>query len=149
MPSFDSEQFFPRPMAEVFDFFRRPANLVRVSPPELHMRLVEGPELLELGSHLVVAGRRWGIPQRIASEVTRFERDVGFVDEQREGPFRRWIHTHLFAEAPGGTRVRDEIFFEPPGGILGLVVGESTVRRDLEWVFQYRNKALRELLGGD
>ena len=51
-----------------------------------YVPLVEGPEQLSLGSRITVQGRRWGIPQRIVSEVTAFEPNVRFVDEQRQGP---------------------------------------------------------------
>ena len=47
MPIFEASTVFPRPIEEVFTFFRDPANLVRISPPELHMHLVEGPPLIE------------------------------------------------------------------------------------------------------
>src|SRR4051812_28873170 len=89
MPHFDSVMTFSRPLPEVFDFFRRPANLVRVSPPELHMRLAEAPEVVELGSRMTIQGRRWGVPQRVVSEITAFELNAFFVDERREGPFRK------------------------------------------------------------
>src|SRR5262245_14986371 len=134
MPQFEAVQSFPLPPTEVFEFFRRPANLIRVSPPELHMKLVEGPERVELGSRLVLAGRRWGVPQRVVSEVTAFEMDAVFVDEQREGPFRKWVHTHRFEAIPGGCRVTDRVEYEPPGGMLGLVVNAGFVERDLRWV---------------
>jgi len=149
MPHFEATQDFRRPIAEVFDFFRRPANLVRTSPPELHMQLAEGPEVLELGSRLVVKGRRWGVPQRIVSQVVEFQPDVSFTDVQVEGPFRQWRHLHRFEALPdGGTRVHDRIEFEPPGGVLGLVVTAGFIEKDLKWVFAYRQEKLRELLGG-
>src|SRR5579884_1284135 len=119
MPSFDAVQTVPRPLAEVFEFFLDPANLVRVSPPELHMRLVEGPPRLQLGSVIVLQGRRWGVPQRVVSAVTAFEPAASFVDEQRQGPFRRWRHVHRFEAAPEGTRIVDHIDYDPPGGLLG------------------------------
>jgi ligand-binding SRPBCC domain-containing protein len=147
MAQFDATQTFPRPIAEVFDFFRRPANLVRVTPPELHMQLVEGPELAELGSRIVLAGRRWGVPQRVASAITVFVLNDHFVDEQREGPFKQWRHTHRFEEIPEGTRVRDHIEYQPPGGLLGLLVCEAFVERDLKWIFEYRSQTLKQLLG--
>jgi ligand-binding SRPBCC domain-containing protein len=147
MPVFEASLNFARTVPEVFEFFRQPAHLVRVSPPELNMRLAEGPERLQLGSRITLLGRRWGVPQRVVSEVTAYELDVYFVDEQREGPFRKWIHTHRFEAIPGGTRVHDRIEFEPPGGLLGMVVTAAAVERDLQWVFAFRSEKLKELLG--
>jgi ligand-binding SRPBCC domain-containing protein len=147
MPHFEQTMRLSRPVAEVFDFFARPANLVRVSPPELHLRLIEGPERLELGARLTLRGWRWGVPQRVVSEVTAFESGVRFVDEQRKGPFGKWVHTHQFEADSGGTLVRDRIEYEPPGGVLGLVVTVGWIERDLEWIFTYRETKLRELLG--
>jgi len=43
---FEASQIYPRPVEEVFAFFRAPANLVKISSPQLHMRLVEGPAQL-------------------------------------------------------------------------------------------------------
>jgi crotonobetainyl-CoA:carnitine CoA-transferase CaiB-like acyl-CoA transferase len=74
------------------------------------MRLVEGPPQLQLGARVVLQGRRWGIPQRVVSEVTAWDPPTSFTDAQVEGPFRRWVHTHSFEAVPEGTRVLDEIF---------------------------------------
>ncbi len=148
MPVFEASQVFPRPIDEVFEFFRSPANLVRISPPELHMALVEGPPLIEMGSRIVLKGRRWGIPQRVVSAVTAFDPPATFADTQVEGPFRKWVHTHRFEAVPEGTRVSDRVEYEPPGGLLGLVARPSLIERDLQWVFEYRTKALKQLLGG-
>jgi ligand-binding SRPBCC domain-containing protein len=147
MPVFEASLVLPRPLQEVFDFFRSPANLVRISPPELHLALVEGPALVELGSRVVLKGRRWGIPQRVVSEITAFEPPAFFTDTQVEGPFRKWAHTHRFEAVPGGTRVLDRVEYEPPGGLLGLVARPVLIERDLQWVFEYRTKKLTELLG--
>jgi ligand-binding SRPBCC domain-containing protein len=146
MPVFEASAVFPRPVAEVFAFFRAPANLVRISPPELHMKLVEGPALVELGSRVVFQGRRWGIPQRMVSEIIALDAPVTFTDTQVEGPFRRWVHTHRFEAVDGGTRVNDRVEYEPPGGLLGLVAGAGMIERDLKWIFEYRTKKVAELL---
>jgi ligand-binding SRPBCC domain-containing protein len=147
MPMFEASQVIPRPVEEVFDFFRAPANLIAISPPELHMALVEGPPLIELGSRVVLKGRRWGIPQRVVSEITAFEPPVTFTDTQVEGPFRKWVHTHRFEPAPEGTRVIDRVEYETPGGLLGLVARPSLIERDLKWIFEYRTKKVAELFG--
>jgi ligand-binding SRPBCC domain-containing protein len=146
MRVFEASQVLPRPVEEVFAFFRDPANLVKISPPELHMRLVEGPAQVELGSRVVIQGRRWGIPQRMVSEITAFEAPVTFTDTQVEGPLGKWVHTHHFEAVPEGTRVSDHVEYEPPGGLLGLVVKAGTIERDLQWIFEYRAKKVAELL---
>jgi ligand-binding SRPBCC domain-containing protein len=147
MPHFEMIENLPAPLSRVFDFFSRPANLVKISPPELHFQLLSGPEQLHLGARVTLQGRRWGLSQRLVSEVTVWEPENRFVDEQREGPFKKWIHTHQFEALPdGGTRVTDRIDYEPPGGMLGFVVTVKAVERDLKWIFEYRREKLMELL---
>jgi ligand-binding SRPBCC domain-containing protein len=146
VPVFEIVQTFSRGLKEVFDFLTQPARVLLASPPELHLRLEEAPERLCLGARVVIHGRRWGIPHRVVSEVTSFDPGVQFVEEQREGPFRRWVHTHRFEAVEGGVLVSDHIEFEPPGGILGLTITTARVQGDLEWVFGYRRTRLEELL---
>jgi ligand-binding SRPBCC domain-containing protein len=147
MPRFESVIRLPRPIAEIFDFFRQPANLLQVTPPDMNLRLLEGPERLQLGSRLVIELRRWGISQRIESAVTIFESEVIFADEQVKGPFRKWVHTHRFASEGGRTRVTDEIEFEAPGGMLGLIVTVPFIERDLHRAFAYRMEQLQRIFG--
>jgi len=147
MPVFESRQLVPRPIEEVFAFFRAPANLVAISPPELHLRVIEGPALIELGSRVVLKGRRWGIPQRMVSEITAFDAPHTFTDTQVEGPLGRWVHTHRFESVAAGTQMSDRIEYEPPGGMLGLVVPAARLERDLKWIFEHRAKKLNEMFG--
>jgi ligand-binding SRPBCC domain-containing protein len=147
MPVFQAMQSFPRPLVEVFDFFCQPINLTRISPPDLQMRLLEAPLRIQLGSRITLLGRRWGVPQRLVSEVILFEPHTAFTDEQREGPFRKWVHVHRFEVVSGGTRVVDRVEFEPPGGILGLMVNAAAIERELNWLYEYRSQKLREILG--
>lgn len=147
MATFESTQVFPVPLEDLFRFFRDPANLVRVSPPELHMQLVEAPEQLDVGSRIVLRGSRWGIPQRVVSEVTALTPLESFTDEQREGPFGKWVHSHRFERVPEGTRVHDVIDYEPPGGLLGLFIPGRMIENDLRWIFAFRQRKLAELLG--
>jgi ligand-binding SRPBCC domain-containing protein len=147
MPSFRASQTLPRPIVEVFDFFAQPANLLRISPPDLNMKLLEGPARVQLGSRLVFTGRRWGVSQKIVSEVTSFELNVLFADEQREGPFKKWHHWHRFESVSGGTLIRDEIEFEPPGGLMGMMMNAQAIERDLKGIYEYRSQKLREILG--
>lgn len=147
MPSFQASQTFPKPIAEVFGFFVQPINLTRISPPDLHMKVLEAPARIQLGSRITVLGKRYGVPQRIVSEVVAFEADQFFADEQREGPFKKWLHWHLFELVAGGTQVTDRIEFEPPGGLMGLMMNAQVIERDLKAIYEFRSQKLREILG--
>jgi ligand-binding SRPBCC domain-containing protein len=79
--------------------------------------------------------------------VTALEPGVLLTLQQRQGPFRQWIHTLRFEPTTDGSRLNEHIAFEPPGGLLGLVVTQAFIERDLEATFRYRTEKLRELLG--
>jgi ligand-binding SRPBCC domain-containing protein len=146
MPTFEHTETHPAPPARAFDLFRRPAERVRLAPPELHLHLVEGPTELQLGSRLTLRGRRWGVTQRMVSEITTFENGVLIVEEQRQGPFRSWKHTQRFAPAPDGVQITDVIEYEPPGGVLGRLATAEVIHRELERIFSYRREKVTELL---
>ena len=132
--------------AKAFALFRQPAERLRFAPPDLHLQLVEGPAELRLGSRLTVQGRRWGVTQRMASEITAFEDGALIVEEQRQGPFRSWKHTQRFEPtAEGGVRITDVIEYEPPGGILGRLATAEAIGRELERAFAYRRERLTEI----
>jgi ligand-binding SRPBCC domain-containing protein len=148
MPHFEATTSVRQTVAVVFDFLSRPANLIELMPPEFNVRLVEGPERLYVGARMVLHARRWGFSQRLVSEVTAFEEDRLFVDEQRDGPFPKWVHTHLVEAVPYGTRLIDRIEFEPPGGMLGALLTEENIASELQEMSAYREQRLRELLDG-
>ena len=82
-----------------------------------------------------------GIPLQWQSEISRWEPPACFVDEQRKGPYRRWVHTHTFAGERGGTRVGDAMDFEVPFGWLV----DGFVRRDVNRIFAFRQQALARI----
>jgi ligand-binding SRPBCC domain-containing protein len=80
--------------------------------------------------------------------VIAFQPGLYFLEEQKEGAFRKWVHAHRFeATANAGTHVVDEIDYEPPGGMLGLLLTAGAVERELNDFFRYRNAKLAEILG--
>ena len=85
-----------------------------------------------------------GVPIRWRSEITRWDPPHGFVDEQRRGPYRKWIHEHRFRAEDGGTRVEDQVTYAVPGSALA---DRWFVRPELERIFDYRRRAISELLG--
>ena len=132
---------------EVFDFLSRPGNLIEVMPPDYRPTLVDAPERLFHGARLTLEIHGWGFRQRLVSEITAFQPNALLVDEQREGPLRKWLHRHMLEPAGTGTRMLDQIEFEPPGGLLGLVLSSDRIASELREVLCYRSKRFQELLG--
>jgi ligand-binding SRPBCC domain-containing protein len=147
MPTYTATTELTAPPGRVFALLCRPALLPRLAPPGLPVHVESAPEELTLGTTVTVRARRWGVPVRLTTEVTALERDRRLVEEQRQGPFRRWVVTRALEATAGGTRLTDEVDFEPPGGLLGLLVTAARVEADLKELFAHRAKALAELLG--
>ena len=96
----------------------------------------------------MLQARHWGFSQRFVSEVTAFEPDHLQVDEQREGPFRKWTHSHRLEVVPEGTRMTEYVEFESPGGMLGWMLNTETILHELEEMSAYRAQRFKELLDG-
>lgn len=147
MPHYSTTIELAGAVADVFAFFAQPALLVGLAPPELRLELVEGPERLQPGSRLRWKARRWGVSQHLVSAVTVFEENARIVEEQLQGPFARWVVERLFEPSGAGTRLREGIDFEPPGGMLGRMVTADAVRADLERLAAFRDGKLKALFG--
>lgn len=147
MPQFQSSLTLTRPRPEVFAFFLRPANLLALAPPDLHLQLIEGPEILQIGAQITWKARRYGLRQRIVTEITELEPDKLLVEQQRAGPLRSFARTLRFEEVPEGTRLTETIDFEPPGGLLGLTITAARITSDLEAATAHRDQVLRARLG--
>jgi ligand-binding SRPBCC domain-containing protein len=146
MPEYTDSMIVPASAATVFAFLRDPRNALRLAPPELHLEITSAPPLLEVGARLEFKGRRWGISRRSVLEIIALEEGKLLREVQRAGPFREWERVQRF-EAVGemATRLTDEVTFEPPGGMLGLVVNVAFVQRELAALFAYRKQRLHEL----
>ncbi len=134
------EVWLPRPPEAVFPFFADAGNLDRLTPPWLHFRILS-PQPMEMavGARIDYRLRLHGLPIRWRSEITAWDPPHGFVDEQRRGPYRVWIHRHRFEARRGGTLVTDHVRYAVPGGLLA---DRLFVRRDLRRIFDYRTAQL-------
>ncbi len=140
-----SSVWLPPPIEEVFPFFADAHNLQELTPPFLEFRVMTPPPIaMAPGTRIDYRLKLHGIPLRWQSEITAWEPPHRFVDEQRKGPYRTWIHEHRFSPKDGGTLVEDEVRYGVPGGPL---VNALFVRKDVARIFAYREERLRARFG--
>ncbi len=146
-----SRIWLPKPLGEVFPFFSEARNLELLTPSWLKFRLLTGSPIdMGEGVEIDYQLRIRGLPVRWQSEITKWKPPLLFVDEQRRGPYRLWIHEHRFDEVEGVTLAEDFVTYAVPGGV---VADRLFVRRDLRRIFKYRRNKLQavfgSVLGGD
>lgn len=143
---FTAFQWVPSPPERTFAFFSDAHNLERITPPFVKFRIVTPPPIeMRVGTRIDYRLRLHGISIRWQSEITQWDPPHGFIDEQRRGPYRKWIHEHRFRVKDGGTRVEDHVTYAVPGGAL---IDRWFVRPDLERIFDYRQRVIAEILEG-
>ena len=146
----NAEQEIDLPRDEVFEFFSKAENLERITPPELSFHILT-PLPIEMGEGTLIdyGIRLNGIPMKWRTLISKWDPPHEFVDEQLKGPYKQWIHRHTFEElGPSKTLIRDEVKyrlpFEPFGDIAHFLV-----ERQLNGIFEHRNKVVEELLGSE
>jgi ligand-binding SRPBCC domain-containing protein len=139
------EQWLPRPIEEVFEFFSRPENLQVITPPWLDFRMVETPPTLQAGS-LIRYRLRWRtLSIRWTTEISEWNPPRGFVDREVAGPYVLWNHEHSFSAHEGGTTMIDRVTYALPFGILGQLAHKTLVKRDVERIFDFRAETMQRL----
>lgn len=147
MPVFECRTEIRVTPERLFDFITRVSNMQAVSPPEVDMAIVEAPEIIELGSKLVFKVQAFGITQQLIHEIVAFERPRTFREKMTKGPLSAWVHDYTVE--PLGTEhaaLINRIEFEPPGGMLGMLLTADRILSRLEDGYADRSEALKKAL---
>ena len=126
----ECRQLLPVTPAAAWEFFSRPENLARITPPDLGFEVTSPlPERMHAGmivTYRVSPFGRLRVPW--VTEITHVREPEFFVDEQRSGPYRFWHHQHHFRAVADGVEMTDLLHYRLPFGCLRRPAGRGPGR---------------------
>ena len=145
-----STQVLPLTLQQAWDFFSSPKNLAIITPREMNFKILSmsGGEKMYAGQIIsyAVTVMPW-IRVRWVTEITHVQEPEFFTDEQRFGPYAFWHHKHHFTTVNDGVLMTDEVDYALPWGFLGQFAHWLFVAREVNRIFDYRNKVLETYFG--
>ena len=142
------EQKISKNILDVFDFFSRPENLSRITPPKMGFNiLTPSPIEMKEGALIDYTVKILGIPIRWRTLITKYDPPNIFIDQQLKGPYSLWHHTHVFKKiSDNETLIEDIVLYTIPFGFIGRIVHYLYIKRDLEKIFSYRKKKIADIM---
>jgi ligand-binding SRPBCC domain-containing protein len=143
------DQLIPATLERVWAYFATPANLNEMTPPDLKFQSVGEPAVPMRTGQLITYRIRLmpAIWTSWLTEIRDVQEGVGFVDEQRVGPYKFWHHEHRFSSVPGGVRMTDLVTYDIGYGPIGELLHPLWIRPKLERIFAFRRAKVHELFG--
>jgi ligand-binding SRPBCC domain-containing protein len=135
-----AEMVIPNTRDQLFPYFSTAHNLEEITPSFLKFKVLSSEDLaMEAGTVIDYSLRLHGVPLRWKSLISHWDPPYRFVDEQLRGPYRYWIHEHIFEEQGSSVLVKDLVRYQVYGGKL---FHDAFVKRDLMRIFQFRQEKL-------
>jgi ligand-binding SRPBCC domain-containing protein len=144
------ESTVDRPLEEVFAFFSKAENLNQLTPEKLHFKILT-PLPIKMGKDTLIDYkiRLGGVTFKWRTEITEWEPPYRFVDVQLKGPYKVWIHEHLFKANGSGTTMIDTVDYLLKGWFLEPVIHKLFVKKKLEEILDYRENKLKLIFKDD
>jgi ligand-binding SRPBCC domain-containing protein len=142
-------QSLPISKKEAWEFLSNPANLKTITPEHMGFHILSGDERAMFPGQIIQykVNPFPGFTTKWVTEITHVKDGEYFVDEQRFGPYALWHHKHFINEIKEGVQMEDIIDYKLPFGILGQWSHPFLVKKQLQTIFNYREKKLIELFG--
>lgn len=142
-----NKQFLQIDIKLAWEFFSSPKNLSKITPSYMDFQITsELPEEMYEGMIITYTVKPVaGIPINWVTEISHIRKPYFFIDTQLSGPYKLWHHQHLFKEVKNGIEMEDLVHYKLPFGILGNMANFLFVKKQLEGIFNYRQKILSEI----
>lgn len=134
-------------MADVWNFISSPANLKLITPKHMGFDITSSNADQKMYEGMIISYKVKPFPgfkTDWVTEITHVREQEFFVDEQRVGPYVLWHHQHILEPIDQIVVMKDIITYQPPFGILGAMVNSLYIRKKLNQIFEFREKAVDE-----
>jgi ligand-binding SRPBCC domain-containing protein len=143
-----AKQTVDKEISILWDFFRKPSNLNKLTPEDIHFKIKSG-ESDDFYEGKIISYKIK--PFKLVSlnwitEISQIKEGSYFIDNQISGPYKIWHHEHHFKINDNGTTdIIDKVKYKVPFYILGRLIHKIFLRRKLFNIFMFRQKKINEL----
>jgi uncharacterized protein (TIGR01777 family) len=143
---FHRYQWINKEREQVFSFFSEAKNLESITPKYLNFKVLGmNTDKIESGTLIHYKLKIHGVPARWKAQISNFIEGESFIDEQVKGPYKKWVHKHDFISVKSGTLISDKVVYKIPFGFLGRLVAGFFIKRDVNNIFNFRNKVIKDI----
>ena len=147
MYNFKQVQKLNSNLYDVFEFFQKPENLAKVTPRWINFKIKSQPPLImKEGAEFEYTIKFYGIPVYWKTRIAKYSPPNIFIDEQLNGPYKIWIHTHKFQQVDGHVVMEDSVDYDLHGGILKGIIHNLFVKNSVRKIFEYRKAVIEKEL---
>ena len=143
-----SEQTVNQEAGVLWDFFKKPSNLNKLTPKDVHFEIKSGKSDDFYAGKIIsykiqpfkLVALNW------VTEISQVKEGVYFIDNQISGPYKLWHHEHHFkVNSNGTTEIIDKVKYKVPFYILGRLMHRIFIKKKLLDIFMFRQKQINNL----
>ena len=129
----------------------RSIDLHKISTAKTNEEAVEGKTsgLIGLNESVTWQATHFGIKQKLTSKITRFDRPFYFKDEQTNGAFKSFVHTHTFSQVGDKVIMKDVFEYQSPFGFAGKIFNALVLTNYMRKFLAERNHIIKEVAETD
>ena len=143
-----AKQTVSKEIGLLWDFFRKPTNLNKLTPEDVHFKIksgksddfYEGKIISYKIKPFKLLALNW------VTEISQIKEGSYFIDNQISGPYKMWRHEHHFKDNHNGTtEIIDKVKYKVPFYIVGKLMHKMFIRKKLFNIFMFRQKQINNL----
>ncbi|WP_417612883.1 SRPBCC family protein [Owenweeksia hongkongensis] len=129
----------------VFDLSRS-IDLHKISTEQTDETAIAGRTsgLIELNEFVTWRAKHFGVYQDLTSHITEFNHPNYFVDEMKQGIFKKFRHEHHFSISGEITIMIDIFEYESPLGFLGQIADKLFLKKYMVKLLEKRNQTIKD-----